>query len=92
MCNFYTLCQQNFHGLFVLLIMLDHYILLACIMLISSKFLYKFSIVPIFNKKKKNVFNCGYIWFLKVLRKKYIKENDFLIFDFTMKNMKENQI
>ena len=64
MCNFYTLCQQNFHGLFVLLIMLDHYILLACIMLISSKFLYKFSIVPIFNKKKKK---CLQLWLYLVL-------------------------
>ena len=28
----------------------------------------------------------------KILRKKHIKKNDFLMFDFTMKNMKENQI
>ena len=33
-----------------------------------------------------------YVWFRKVLRKKSIKENDFIIFDFIIKNIKSNQI
>ena len=43
---------------------------------------------------------CFYFYFLfyamfnsqKVLKKKFVKENNFIIFGFNMKNMRENQI
>ena len=44
--------------------------------------------------KNEAVFALTYVWFPENTKKKkkYVKENDFLIFSYLIKNIKENQI
>lgn len=42
--------------------------------------------------ERKEIKILGYVWFPKNAREKNAIKNNFLMFDFTIENMKENQI
>ena len=59
-----------------------------------SQYKNNFKIV-IYHSSQNLIIFLGYLWFQKILKKelkKSVKENGLLMFDFTMKNTKENEI